>query len=348
MDHENRMRRDAEFARWYTTHHDRIRSFCARILRDDASGEDLAQETLLRAWTRRDRMREEDLGAWLTVVARNLCVSHLRRHKRVVPTEFLSDVPDEAADPAREVERIESRRAVRKAMREVGERNRILLFRREVEEVDYAALGAEFGLTAGGTRSVLFRARRVLRDRLAAVGEGVGAWIFGVRVRLSRWTRDNPVVVEATAGPMLQAGLSLVLAVGLAAGPVTGSSTGATISRQPAVPLANRSVVVNHALPAAVLAPRVPLADAVPVGDRGGIDRFRDENVRVERNSDFYASVPAPNRETKLIEIGEYSQPGPENSLPYEGSKRQEVWDLTFSHTCDAAPQVCEAIFADP
>src|SRR5437867_2987308 len=99
MDHEDRMRRDADFARWYTLHHDRIRGLCARILRDDAAAEDIAQETLLRAWTRREELRDEDIGAWLSVVARHACVSYLRKHGRTTPVDVLPEAPDSDADP---------------------------------------------------------------------------------------------------------------------------------------------------------------------------------------------------------------------------------------------------------
>src|SRR5438128_2034115 len=108
------------FERWFRAHHDRLVAQCVRMLGDRAAAEDVAQETLLRAWLGRERMREEDLGAWLTVVARNLCISHIRRRKRAVPSESLPESVDESSDPAVVVERLESRRAVRRALRQVG------------------------------------------------------------------------------------------------------------------------------------------------------------------------------------------------------------------------------------
>src|SRR5437879_4441207 len=125
-------REDSEvFARWFERYHDRILRQCVRLLRDRPAAEDITQETLLRAWLGRERMREEELGSWLSVVARNLCISHMRRQTKQIPTDTLPELPDRSADPARHAERAETRRALGSAMRHVGERNRRLILMRE-------------------------------------------------------------------------------------------------------------------------------------------------------------------------------------------------------------------------
>jgi RNA polymerase sigma-70 factor, ECF subfamily len=206
------------FERWYRAHHDRLLAQCTRLLRDRAAAEDVAQETLLRAWLGRERMREEDLGAWLSVVAKNLCISYIRRQKRSVPTESVPETPDETADPAHLVERLESRRSVRRAMRQVGGRHAALLLRREIEGVDYEELGAELGLSVAGTRTIMFRARRMLRERLVAAGEGVGAFVGGIKLRIrSLYVRGSRLVDSAGAAmaPGGSAAFGFVVALGL-------------------------------------------------------------------------------------------------------------------------------------
>jgi RNA polymerase sigma-70 factor, ECF subfamily len=221
------------FERWYRAHYDRLLSQCMRVLRDRAASEDVAQETLLRAWLGRERMREEDVGAWLTVVARNLCISYLRRQKKSVPTEILPETPDEAADPARLAERNESRRAVRRALRFVGEDRRSLIFRHELEGVEYAELAAELGLTSGGTRTLLFRTRRALREHLVAAGEGFAAIVARVRTRLrlvvvrGRTFMNN---VERAAAPSASAGLNLVVAFGVTLATLGGGGFFGTVA----------------------------------------------------------------------------------------------------------------------
>ena len=234
MDHEGRMARDEEFARWYRTYHPRIRALCTRILRDAAAAEDVAQEALLRAWTKHEEMREEDLGAWLSVVARNLCVSMVRRDGRLVVTDDLPEKADFGSDPAMEAGRRESRRNVRRALAKLGDRHRRVIYLSEVREVDYAEIGEELGLTAEGARSIAFRARRVLRDHLAAVGEGFTGVLVGVRVRfreLRLRTRDFARSGEAGSVPLMQAGLNLALALGVT---IAGAAGFGQLSGNPA------------------------------------------------------------------------------------------------------------------
>jgi RNA polymerase sigma factor (sigma-70 family) len=239
MQHEGHMARDEEFARWYQTHHDRIRALCARILRDQSAAEDMAQETLLRAWQRRDQMREEDLGAWLSVVARNLCLSAIRKDGRLIVTDELPERPDHSADPAIEVGRRESRRNVRRALGALGDRNRRVIDLREVREANYEEIGSELGVSAEGARAIAFRARRVLREHLAAVGEGFSGVLVGIRIRvrtLRARARGAAGSVEGAAGPSLQAGLNFALAFGVVVAGVAGSVTAfdkATSSQSP-------------------------------------------------------------------------------------------------------------------
>jgi RNA polymerase sigma-70 factor, ECF subfamily len=227
MQHEGHMARDEEFARWYHAHHDRIRALCARILRDPIAAEDMAQETLLRAWVRRDQMREEDLGAWLSVVARNLCLSSIRKDGRLVITDELPEKADHGADPAIEVGRRESRRNVRSALGKLGDRNRRVIDLREVREANYEEIGSELGVSAEGARAIAFRARRVLREHLAAVGEGFSGVLVGIRIRvrtLRARAREAAGSVEGAAGPSLQAGLNFALAFGVVVAGVAGSA----------------------------------------------------------------------------------------------------------------------------
>lgn len=229
MEHDDKMAHDAEFARWYTTHHDRIRALCSRILRDPTAAEDIAQETLLRAWERREQMREEDLGAWLSVVARNLCLSSLRKDGRVFVTDEIPDRPDFGADPAIEVGRRESRRNVRRALGRLGPRSRKVIDLREVREADYDEIGSELGLSAEGARAIAFRARKAMREHLTAVGEGFSGILVGIRVRISNLShrvRQSASAAEAGSTPALQAALNFALATGIAISTIAGGSVG--------------------------------------------------------------------------------------------------------------------------
>lgn len=53
-----------------------------RLLADEAESQDITQEVFLKAYERFDELKNNPaVGGWLKVVARNLCLSHLTRHR---------------------------------------------------------------------------------------------------------------------------------------------------------------------------------------------------------------------------------------------------------------------------
>lgn len=86
---EDRLRRAREgdgnaFAELVRDFHAPLCSYLARMVDNEELGRDLAQETLIRAWTRLPELREEQyFKAWLYRIATNLARSHLR-HARLI------------------------------------------------------------------------------------------------------------------------------------------------------------------------------------------------------------------------------------------------------------------------
>ena len=68
------------------------------ILQNDADVQDALQDTVLKAWEKRDRLREEKyFRTWITRILINVCYDAQRKHRRIVPIHM---VPDQAAASA--------------------------------------------------------------------------------------------------------------------------------------------------------------------------------------------------------------------------------------------------------
>src|SRR5712691_7576606 len=79
---------EESFRTVFEPHRRSITLHCYRMLGSLQDAEEIVQETLLRAWQRRDEMRSPSaLRAWLYQIATNACLDHLLkvRRRRALP-----------------------------------------------------------------------------------------------------------------------------------------------------------------------------------------------------------------------------------------------------------------------
>ncbi len=91
-------RRDrAAFGQLFAYFAPRVKTFMRRSGLDEASADDLAQETLLTVWRKAHLFDGSAVGAsaWIFTIARNLRIDALRRTSRLAGGEQPSDVADE-------------------------------------------------------------------------------------------------------------------------------------------------------------------------------------------------------------------------------------------------------------
>jgi len=174
-------------------HHAWLVRTCRPLLHGDHHhAEDLAQECLVRlhATVVRDD-RPLAVRPWLSVVARNLCIDHLRRRT----PEPVEDVPDVAAgddDP------FDIDPALATAWSRLQHRQREVLHHRELTGLSYDEIATVMGTSVSAVETLLFRARAALRREYQRAGGrmlGCGAFLFG----LDRLARGHTAVPEAVA-----------------------------------------------------------------------------------------------------------------------------------------------------
>lgn len=140
-----------------------------RMLRDDAEAEDVAQEAMLRLW----RLSAElevgvaGIGGWLRRVASNLCIDRIRSGRR---TEVTDEVPEqvEEAGQLTGLTSMELSSRVELALRTLPERQRAALTLFHFEGLSQIEVGRKLGVTDEAVESLLARARRALKVKLAS------------------------------------------------------------------------------------------------------------------------------------------------------------------------------------
>ena len=147
-------------------HLGKIMNFAYRLLHDRTEAEDIAQETFLRLW--KDASRYEPrarVTTWLHRIAHNLCVDRLRG-RREEPTDTL-DEERSSVEPGGLLDRKRVAIDVGQALASLPERQRAaitLVHYQGLSNIEAAAV-LEVGVDA--LESLLARARRSLRDKLA-------------------------------------------------------------------------------------------------------------------------------------------------------------------------------------
>jgi RNA polymerase sigma-70 factor (ECF subfamily) len=147
---------------------------CYRMLGSAQDAEDLAQETLLRAWRALDRFEPRaQFQTWLYRIATNACLDELeRRPRRPVPVDPFPDRPsDDSAPPtydpvARYAIREGMELALLRAIQELPGRQRAVLIFRDVLGWTAPEVAELLASSVASVNSALQRARGAIKQQL--------------------------------------------------------------------------------------------------------------------------------------------------------------------------------------
>jgi RNA polymerase sigma-70 factor (ECF subfamily) len=161
----------------------RMLAYFRRRLGSRAEAEDLAQEVFLRLYRARGHYRPRArLSTWVYHIARNVArnaVRFRRRHPEAGcgmrdaecgmedSRQSANRNPTREDGPGRPLERAETVAAVRRAVAELGRRQRAAVELHALGDHSYAEVAAALALSPEAVKSLLYRARNRLRVLLA-------------------------------------------------------------------------------------------------------------------------------------------------------------------------------------
>ena len=258
-----------------------VQGVCRRLLRHREESEDAAQQTFLHAYQSLLRSRPPRHAApWLATIARNECLLRLRRsanEERAIDPEL------EIADPGPPA----SRHAVLwEALHELPARQRQALLLSQLSGFSYREIASEMAISEPAVESLLFRARRQLRERLGSGAFSLG----GLREILTR--AASPVHSIAMGGARLEA-CSLVGKV-VAGAALALVVVGSSISIHPGVRHGVPAARASSAPQAEIELPRLVMARSVHPHQAAKSSRHASRTVRPRRVSHVQTPLVAP------------------------------------------------------
>lgn len=166
------LRGDREaFSHLVRAYQGRLFGLVMMMARDRAAAEEITQDAFVRAYT---RIRMYDSARpfypWIAAIAVRLALTWLRRNQRLERREGAAlETAPEPGTPAIGASRLADAERNRRLWDEVqslssGERTVVLLYYRD--ELPVADIAEALGFTPGTVKTLLFRARKHLREKL--------------------------------------------------------------------------------------------------------------------------------------------------------------------------------------
>jgi RNA polymerase sigma-70 factor (ECF subfamily) len=168
------------FARLVEVYWNQIFGRCYRLVSDRQEAEDLAQEVFLRVYRHRRRyLPQARFATWLFHITQNVARNAIRSRRRhpSVRLEYLTNEETHIDDglgrgselPIRPLERAELAGIVRSAVGNLALRQRTAVELHQFQDHTYAEVAKAMRMTPKAAKSLLYRARNVLRRTLAGM-----------------------------------------------------------------------------------------------------------------------------------------------------------------------------------
>jgi RNA polymerase sigma-70 factor (ECF subfamily) len=159
-------------------------SLIFRMVRDNETAEDLAQETFIKVLNNIDRyLPEFKFSSWLFKIANNITIDYLRR--RQLDTVSLEGAPDAVSEeskratslaiaspgesPLQQLESKELGEQIERAIARLRPEYRACILLRHVEDYSYDEIAEIVKLPLGTVKTYIHRARAELREALEGV-----------------------------------------------------------------------------------------------------------------------------------------------------------------------------------
>jgi RNA polymerase sigma factor (sigma-70 family) len=159
-----RPRSDRAFERIYKRHVGDVYRYALAVMRNPTDAEDVTQTTFLNAYRAyvEKGSRPEKPQNWLIAIAHNVCRQRFRQTaRRPAEVSFEDDIADTVAD-----NEAPSGEDIRRALGHLAFNQRAALVMRELEGRSYAEIAEILEVSTSAVETLIFRARRALREQL--------------------------------------------------------------------------------------------------------------------------------------------------------------------------------------
>ena len=155
------------FERLYREHANRVYSLCTRMSGSRIRGEELTQDVFVRTWEKLPQFRGESaFSTWLHRLAVNVVLNARKTEGKQASRTEDSDVEDDRRDQMSRAPLLIERMDLAEAIAKLPEGARKIFVLHDVEGYKHEEIAEMMGITSGGSKAQLHRARLLLREAL--------------------------------------------------------------------------------------------------------------------------------------------------------------------------------------
>jgi RNA polymerase sigma-70 factor, ECF subfamily len=152
--------------RLWSQHAPHIDAVVHRLCGDPDLAADISQEVWMQIFRALPSYRgDSQFGTWAHRIAVNRTLNALRKIRRIAKQEV--DIEDDSASIETDTDRVFIGESIEQAMTRLSPGARAVFVLHDIEGYTHGEIGAELGITPGGSKSQLFKARAKLRKLLA-------------------------------------------------------------------------------------------------------------------------------------------------------------------------------------
>ncbi|MFQ6104845.1 MAG: RNA polymerase sigma factor [Candidatus Glassbacteria bacterium] len=156
----------------------KIYSFVLRIIREPEDARDITQDVFVRLFRHLETFdTSRKFSTWLYRIAQNLSIDYLKKNGNanavsidapfeVAGGEVTFQLPSKGLTPDRELEGMEIGEALEIAISELKPQHRSAIILRHIEGKSYSEISDILDIPLGTAKSLLFKARRLVRQKL--------------------------------------------------------------------------------------------------------------------------------------------------------------------------------------
>ena len=156
----------------YARYHVRVFRFVVRLVRDEATAEDVISEVFLDVWRQAGRFEGRSaVSTWMLAIARFKALSALRRRPdQALDEETAGAIEDPSDDPAAALEKKDKSAMIRKCLTGLSAEHREVIDLVYYHEKSVEEVAEIVGIPENTVKTRMFYARKRLAELLKAAG----------------------------------------------------------------------------------------------------------------------------------------------------------------------------------